>query len=136
MITRTAILGGLGVALGAFGAHKLEPTLHALGTSALWETAVLYHLLHATACLALGIWMRSDAAAGHSRVLRVADVSWTVGVLMFSGSLYAIALGAPTMWLWPVTPLGGLCLLVGWACVGVGGRSLKGARKADDAHSR
>lgn len=114
MITRAALLTGLGVALGAFGAHGLEPTLEANGRLDEWETAVLYQMVHAVALLALGVWQRVDPAANASRLVRWTGHLWVAGVLCFSGSLYALSLGAPVRALWPVTPLGGLCFLAGW----------------------
>lgn len=104
-----AVLGFLGVALGAFGAHALKPALEAHGTVETWKTAVLYQLVHAVALLALAGWR--DAHAGPSG--RVAAL-WTAGVVLFSGSLYWLALGGPKF-LGPITPLGGLAFLAGWA---------------------
>ncbi len=104
-----ALLGLSGVALGAFGAHALKPTLEANGSAETWKTAVLYHLVHAVALLALSGWR--DAHAGPSGKVAVL---WTAGVLLFSGSLYWLALGGPRF-LGPVTPLGGLAFLSGWA---------------------
>lgn len=104
-----AVLGFLGVALGAFGAHALKSTLEANGAVETWKTAVLYHLVHAVALLALAGWR--DAHGGPSG--KVAAL-WTAGVVLFSGSLYWLAVGGPKL-LGPVTPLGGAALLAGWA---------------------
>lgn len=104
-----AILGFIGVALGAFGAHGLKDTLEAHGSVETWKTAVLYQLVHAVALLALAGWR--DSHAGPSG--KVAAL-WTVGVICFSGSLYWLALGGPKF-LGPVTPLGGVAFLAGWA---------------------
>ena len=100
-----AALAGLAVALGAFAAHglkdHLEPT--ALET---FQTGVRYQTWHALAivlCAALGDRRRTGPAA----------VSFAVGILLFSGSLYGLAL-AELRWLGPVTPFGGLAFLVGW----------------------
>lgn len=95
------LLGFTGVALGAFGAHALKKTLTEHGTITIWQTAVLYHLIHAVALAAIPAW---------SWVGRC----WIAGVVLFSGSLYWLALGGPKF-LGPVTPLGGLALLLGWA---------------------
>ena len=98
------VLGFLGVALGAFGAHGLKNTLAVNDTASIWQTAVLYHLLHAVASL----W-----ASGRSS----ATVwLWTAGVVIFSGSLYILAI-TNIRWLGAVTPVGGLLLLAGWALV-------------------
>ena len=82
-------------------------------TTALWQTAVSYQLIHAVALLALAGWRR-EGPAGRRR--QTAGMCWIVGVLLFSGSLYGLALGGPRA-LGPVTPLGGLALLAGWALV-------------------
>ena len=113
------ILGVLGVVLGAFGAHALKATLEGRGMAQIWDTAVKYHLVHAVALLALGAWGQARSAAGVAggkRALAWAARSWVAGVILFSGSLYALALGGPK-WLGPVTPLGGLALMAGWAFV-------------------
>lgn len=106
----------IGVALGAFGAHGLKDMLLANNRVGVWETAVFYQLIHALALLAIGIWRRCDADAASSRALRLAGVCWLAGVLLFSGSLYTLALGGPG-WLGPLTPLGGLFFLAGWAAL-------------------
>lgn len=103
------VLGFLGVALGAFGAHGLKATLETHGSSETWKTAVLYHLIHSVALLALAGWR--DAHAGPSA--KIAAL-WVVGVVLFSGSLYWLALGGPKI-LGPITPLGGAAFLAGWA---------------------
>lgn len=111
-----AFLGGTAVAAGAFGAHALKAQLAASGLTPVWEKAVLYHLVHAVACLAIAL---AGGAAGPEprRWLNRAAGCWIAGVLFFSGSLYALALGAPR-WIGPVTPLGGLALIAGWICAG------------------
>jgi uncharacterized membrane protein YgdD (TMEM256/DUF423 family) len=110
MITlAAALLGLLGVALGAFGAHALKPALEAHGSVETWKTAVLYQLVHAVALLALAGWRDAHGGAGG----RIAAF-WTAGVVLFSGSLYWLALGGPRF-LGPITPLGGVAFLVGWA---------------------
>jgi uncharacterized membrane protein YgdD (TMEM256/DUF423 family) len=101
------ILGLTGVALGAFGAHGLKTTLETTGGLENWKTAVFYQLVHAVALLALA--SRTETAG------RVIGRWWVIGVVLFSGSLYALALGVPAKFIWPVTPLGGLALLLGWA---------------------
>ena len=109
-----ACYGASGVALGAFGAHGLKNHLSAVGLET-WQTAVSYHLLHALALLVAGLWLRFAEVAGqaHPAPLVVAGWSFAAGVLLFSGSLYALALGGPRL-LGPVTPLGGVAFIVGW----------------------
>lgn len=116
------ILGATGMVLGAFGAHALRDTLDAK-MAQIWDTAVKYHLIHAVALLALAAWVEARQAKsdGNQRVLGWVARCWVAGIVLFSGSLYALALGAPT-WLGPITPLGGLTLIAGWALVAVAAR--------------
>jgi len=110
-----AIFGVTGVALGAFGAHALKETLLERGMTVPWETAARYQLVHSAALLALAAWQRTARGAALRRA-GWAAASWAVGLVLFSGSLYALALGGPR-WLGPVTPLGGISLLSGWICL-------------------
>jgi uncharacterized membrane protein YgdD (TMEM256/DUF423 family) len=104
-----AVSGFLGVALGAFGAHGLQPLLEERGTLAVWNTAVQYHFVHTLALLALAFaW-----SGVRCRFPRAVAVSWIVGVLIFSGSLYLLATVAPR-WFGAITPIGGLLFLLGW----------------------
>lgn len=106
-----ASIGGfLGVTLGAFGAHALGPLLAETGRTAVWETAVFYHLTHCVGLLALGL-------SGRRRWLPVAWC-WTAGVVIFSGSLYVLCLSGIGV-LGAITPIGGVAFLVGWALLGV-----------------
>jgi len=100
-------LGASGVVLGAFGAHGLEARVGP-DRLASWNTAVDYHLLHAVALLALALF---HAATG--RRISGPAALFTAGVVLFSGSIYALVLGGPG-WLGPVTPLGGLSFIAGW----------------------
>jgi uncharacterized membrane protein YgdD (TMEM256/DUF423 family) len=117
LLLTAGILGFSGVALGAFGAHGLKATLEAGNQLENWKTAVFYQLVHAVALLAV-----SGKPAAASRL----GWCWLAGIICFSGSLYWIALGGPVKLLWPVTPLGGLLLLVGWAML-----AWSALRKAD-----
>lgn len=108
IVTRVpAVLGFLGVALGAFGAHGLKPVLEANDTVAIWQTAVLYHLIHAVA----GLWAAERSA--------LVTWLWTAGVAVFSGSLYVLAV-TNVRWLGAITPIGGLLFLAGWMVLAVG----------------
>jgi uncharacterized membrane protein YgdD (TMEM256/DUF423 family) len=107
LVIAAGLFGLTGVALGAFGAHGLKNTLEATGGLENWKTAVFYQLIHAVALLALATRTES--------VTRAIGGWWVIGVVLFSGSLYALALGVPAKFIWPVTPLGGLALLLGWA---------------------
>ncbi|MCH2171789.1 DUF423 domain-containing protein [Myxococcota bacterium] len=106
-ISTASLLGAAGVALGAFGAHALKARLDAQQLQT-WSTAVEYHLVHAVALLAVVLW---GNATGRS--VQPSAALFTAGILAFSGSLYALALGGPR-WLGPITPLGGLCFVGGW----------------------
>ncbi|MEM9191994.1 MAG: DUF423 domain-containing protein [Myxococcota bacterium] len=119
MNTRTAlfvacVLGFLAVALGAFGAHGLEPIFAEGGQkrSEWWNTAAQYHLVHA---LALGLVSR---IVGQHRGAGIAAWCFLLGTLLFSGSLYALAL-TELRWLGMVTPFGGTLFLVGWGSFAV-----------------
>jgi uncharacterized membrane protein YgdD (TMEM256/DUF423 family) len=102
------------VALGAFGAHGLKARLSPdmLGV---WHTAVQYHAWHALALLLVGF------AGFHLEGNWIRAAGWLLlaGIMLFSGSLYALALGAPKG-LGIVTPLGGLALIAGWIAFGIG----------------
>src|SRR5690606_7271700 len=93
----------LGIALGAFGAHGLADRLSETGRLDNWETATFYHLLHGLAMFALAL--HSGKPRGYWCFL--------AGILLFSGSLYALALSGFTK-LGMVTPFGGIAFLVGW----------------------
>jgi uncharacterized membrane protein YgdD (TMEM256/DUF423 family) len=101
-----ALLGLLGVGLGAFGAHGLKGVATDQGL-AWWETAVRYHLVHALALVLLGL-LQHHRSGGDA-----AGWSFLAGSAIFSGTLYAMALGAPR-WLGAVTPIGGLGMMLGW----------------------
>lgn len=105
-------LGFVGVCLGAFGAHGLGAMLRRHGMVDTWETAVFYHLVHAVMlCLVAG---RTPFRSGPCWC-------FLFGVVLFSGSLYMLAL-TQLRWLGAITPLGGLSLLLGWAWLAVGSR--------------
>jgi uncharacterized membrane protein YgdD (TMEM256/DUF423 family) len=111
-LVSAGLLGATGVALGAFGAHWLRPTLAALGTRDTWETAVYFQLFHAVALLAAA-GLPQQLTENQRRHARRGAICWQWGVVLFSGSLYALAVGGPR-WLGPVTPLGGAALIAGW----------------------
>jgi uncharacterized membrane protein YgdD (TMEM256/DUF423 family) len=110
-----AILGALAVAIGAFGAHGLKDRLEALHTTATFETAAHYHLIHALALVGVGL----VAVAGRSGpAVSVAGWGFTLGVLFFSGSLYALAVTGIKMF-GAITPIGGVAFIVGWIALAV-----------------
>jgi uncharacterized membrane protein YgdD (TMEM256/DUF423 family) len=101
-----AALGALGVALGAFGAHALRGVLDEVALRT-WHTAVDYQLWHALALLIVSL------ALPPSRARSVSAAAFALGIVLFSGSLYALALGAPRV-IGAITPFGGVALIVGW----------------------
>ena len=106
-ILAAALLGALGVMLGAFGAHGLAARVEPSSLES-WRTAVQYHLIHVLLLLALGLYAQQS---GRSIALPAGLLC--VGIVLFSGSIYALVLGGPR-WLGPVTPLGGLALILAW----------------------
>lgn len=114
-IAIAGVLGALAVGLGAYGAHGLERLLEGTPEAAKrlewWRTAVLYHLTHS---LALGLVALLARAQGPGAT--VAGILFVGGIAIFSGTLYAMALGAPR-WLGAITPLGGLSLIAAWIAV-------------------
>jgi uncharacterized membrane protein YgdD (TMEM256/DUF423 family) len=114
-----AIFGFLGVAFGAFGAHGLRNRLSP-EMLAVFEVGVRYQMYHVFALLAVA------AAIGHFgqvRLLMIAGWSFIAGTLIFSGSLYALALTGTGMF-GAITPIGGLGFLIGWACLAIFAASL------------
>ena len=110
--TRIAAATGLfAVALGAFGAHGLKDLLAQNGTAAVWEKAVFYHFIHAVMLFVL---------AERKEFPAVAWWSFFAGIVVFSGSLYLLAV-TNLRWLGGVTPVGGLCLMAGWLALVLAG---------------
>lgn len=111
MIRVAATLGFLGVALGAFGAHGLKERLSPAMLE-VYRTGVLYHLLHSVALLAVALGAEKLARP------RAVGVLFTAGVIVFSGSLYVLAVTGVTA-LGAVAPLGGLLLMAGWVTLAI-----------------
>ena len=116
-----ALAGFFAVALGAFGAHGLKGRL-APEMMIVFQTAVQYHFYHALALLAVAILMVS-----HPQLpgLTLSGIFIVAGLLLFSGSLYLLALTG-VRWLGAITPLGGLAFLIGWLCLAWSGLKLTG----------
>lgn len=120
-----ALLGLLGVGIGAFGAHALQDLLVEHQREDVYQTATLYHLVHALAVLAAGIVpTRLDR-----RAVRLAGWLFAAGVVLFSGSLYALAI-TNIEGLGMITPFGGVAFLLGWLSLGVG--AVQGPRSSGD----
>ena len=98
------VMGALGVALGAFGAHGLKDVIADPGLMENWHTAARYQLIHAVALLGV---------AAHPARPRAAGIAFTTGITIFSGSLYLMGLTG-ARWLGAITPIGGVLLIGGW----------------------
>lgn len=109
-IALASLLGLVGVAAGAFGAHALEARLDA-DMLDVWETAAKYQMYHALALIAAG-WLVGQTQSGWATA---AGWAFFAGTLIFSGTLYVLALSG-IKWLGAITPLGGTALIVGWFC--------------------
>jgi uncharacterized membrane protein YgdD (TMEM256/DUF423 family) len=109
------LLGAVGaflaVTLGAFGAHGLRGRLSP-EMLAVFETGVRYHMYHALALILVALVMGRMSGW----LIQTAGWCFVAGIVLFSGSLYALALSGVTI-LGAVTPIGGLAFLVGWACL-------------------
>lgn len=110
MILISSLLGALAVGMGAFGAHGLKARL-SVDMLAVWNTAAHYHLIHAVVLLALALHAQATGRTGG-----VAFPLMLAGVVLFSGSLYAMALTG-IRGLGAITPIGGLCLIAGWILI-------------------
>jgi uncharacterized membrane protein YgdD (TMEM256/DUF423 family) len=107
-----ALNGFLTVAFGAFAAHALRDMLSA-GLLGVFQTGVEYQGLHSVALLLVGLL---GAHAGDSRPLKIAGWAFATGILLFSGSLYLLAL-TDARWLGAITPFGGSAFLLGWGAL-------------------
>lgn len=104
------VAGASAVLLGAFGAHALHGTLDPAHRE-LWHTAVEYHAWHALALV-------MTVGLGNGRAGRCAVAAFALGIALFAGSLYALALGAPR-WVGIISPFGGVAFVVGWIALGL-----------------
>lgn len=103
------ISGFLAVIIGAFGAHGLKEKIDG-SLLAAYQTGVQYHFYHTLALALVGVLLMK---APHSALLIWSGWAFVVGIVLFSGSLYGLALGAPR-WFGPITPVGGLSFMIGW----------------------
>lgn len=113
IILIAASFGFTAVVLGAFGAHALEDKISKTHMET-WETAVHYQFYHTLALLFLATFSRAK-----NSFIKLAYVSFTIGIILFSGSLYLLSIRSlagfgSLAFLGPVTPIGGLCFLIGW----------------------
>lgn len=107
-----AFLGLLGVGMGAFGAHAFEDLLKANGRQSTYETAVQYQFIHALAIL----FVSSAIRRWPGSLTRAAGVLFVIGTVLFSGSLYILALLNFTV-MGAIAPIGGIILILGWLCL-------------------
>lgn len=110
IIQTAAIFGVIAVGIGAFGAHSLKSLLEESGRLDTFETAVKYHFYHSLALFGLGILA---LVKPEWKKLGLSYWGFTLGILIFSGSLYVLCLSGIT-WLGAVTPLGGVAFILGW----------------------
>lgn len=110
-----SLSGMLSVAIGAFGAHALKATLEANNRLETFETAVKYQFYHSLALIFLGVLMLHF----QNKVYTISGYGFIVGIIIFSGSLYALSLTGYTK-LGAITPLGGLAFLIGWGAMAWG----------------
>lgn len=113
IILTAAFFGALAVILGAFGAHKLK-TMISPDALAIWQKGVEYQFYHTLALLYLSTFARYK-----NRLINFSYLFFTAGIICFSGSLYLLAMREVMQlsfvsWIGPVTPLGGLCFILGW----------------------
>ena len=110
LVLMGGIFGLLGVAIGAFGAHALKGVLTVNETTTTFQTGVQYHMMHALALLLVGVL---HSQLHPNRHLRIVGWLFTIGILLFSGSLYTLAITKIGIF-GAITPLGGVCFLIGW----------------------
>lgn len=113
-ILLAAIFGALGVALGAFGAHGLSATLEANGRADTFQTATLYHLVHALALLGVALLHKTL----NNRLAAWAGYAFAAGIVLFSGSLYVLSIFDVGL-MGAVAPLGGAAFILGWVLLGI-----------------
>ncbi|ERT08844.1 hypothetical protein M595_1141 [Lyngbya aestuarii BL J] len=117
-LTIAAILGGLSVMAGAFGAHALSGKISERAIE-IFETGARYQMYHALALFLIAVLLRtSQSPQSPQPLLNIAGTAFIIGVAIFSGSLYALSLTG-IKWLGAITPLGGVALIGGWGCLAI-----------------
>ena len=110
-----AIFGFIGVVMGAFGAHALKPWFQQIpDLKPIYETGSEYALVHAVVLLVVGVISDRNSTSA----LRVSGYAFTIGIVVFSGSLWTLAI-MNVRWLGAITPFGGVALIIGWLSLGV-----------------
>jgi len=124
IIITASVFGMLAVIAGAFGAHGLQGKLSAKNLE-VWHTAVQYQFYHTFALIFLSTLARFNLRiVGHCYML------FSLGIILFSGSLYLLACSALLNWSWlpmlgPITPIGGVLFIAGWVCLGIAAFKIK-----------
>lgn len=111
----SAISGFLAVALGAFGAHGLRDKLSA-DLLAVYHTGVQYHFYHTLALLVVAVLLALQSSSPALSLLKWSGNLFAIGIVIFSGSLYVLAISG-VRWLGAITPIGGVAFLAGWICL-------------------
>jgi uncharacterized membrane protein YgdD (TMEM256/DUF423 family) len=121
LIMAAGFIGAFGVMAGAFGAHFLKSRLDPAALETI-KTGVLYLFIHVLAILLVGLLARTGA---QTRALKVSGISFILGIIMFSGSLFIIGTssltGFPVSTIGFITPIGGLFFITGWFAIAVNG---------------
>ncbi|MGB3691410.1 MAG: DUF423 domain-containing protein [Spirulinaceae cyanobacterium] len=117
-LTIAAILGGLSVAGGAFASHALKTQLSDRALE-IFETGTKYQMYHALALLLVALLLTQTE---NSLSLTISGIAFITGVVIFSGSLYALSLTG-IKWLGAITPLGGVAFLIGWGCLAIAAKN-------------
>lgn len=115
IILTAALFGALAVAFGAFGAHTLKKLIDE-ASLAIWQKGVEYQFYHVFALLYLSTFARYK-----HKLINLSAIFFSVGIVFFSGSLYVLAVkdifNITTTFIGPITPIGGLCFILGWICL-------------------
>ena len=111
-LTITSILGAITIMLGAFGAHALKDSLTAEALAS-FNTAVKYQMYHVIVLLIVNL-----SSYFSSKIKNVLSILFFLGILFFSGSIYAITFGVEASKIWFITPLGGLVFIAAWLTMG------------------
>lgn len=120
-LSLAAILAGLSVAAGAFASHALKTQLSDRALE-IFETGAKYQMYHALALLLVALWLSRAETA--TTLLAVAGYAFIVGIVLFSGSLYALSLSG-IKWLGAITPVGGVAFILGWGAIAIAALNFK-----------
>lgn len=110
-----AILSGLAVAIGAFGAHGLQAILTENGSTETFKTGVLYHIFHSLGIIATGLTYHVTK----QKLVAISGWMFLSGIILFSGSLYMLSISS-LKFFGPITPIGGVFFIAGWVMLALG----------------